>query len=216
MKRGPIQSRCGLTLTEVLVVLAFLVILAAMFAPALMEPKSRRSRINCVNCLKQLVVGYRVWATDHDDKFPMQVSVTNGGTFELIPTAEAIVHFLAISNEINTPRLLFCPQDEKKSEAYSFFTNISNVNLSYFISFDATEADPKMFLCGDRNLTNGLLPPNRILELKTNSVVGWTRELHDRVGNVGLADGSVQSYTTDRVRGAVTSQGAITNRLAIP
>ena len=90
---------------------------------------------------------------------------------------------------------------------------LSNSNLSYFIGLDAQDTNPQMFLIGDRNLTNGPLPPNRILTLNTNFPVGWTRELHRYRGNIGLADGSVQQFSGSALSTACQSS---TNRLAFP
>jgi hypothetical protein len=73
-----------------------------------------------------------------------------------------------------------------------------------------------MFLTGDRNLTNGTLLLNGILELKSNSAAGWTEKIHELQGNVGLVDGSVQSFSTSKVREALNNTGVATNRLAMP
>ena len=74
-----------------------------------------------------------------------------------------------------------------------------------------------MLLAGDRNTTNGSLTANGLLLLTTNSAPDWTRELHERKGNVALADGSVQTFTTPQLRTAIRNMGGFgTNRLAIP
>ena len=72
-----------------------------------------------------------------------------------------------------------------------------------------------MFLSGDRNLTNGLPVTNNVLYLATNRPTGWTRELHNCQGNVGLADGSVQQFSSSRLTDGVTNAGAA-NRLLMP
>jgi prepilin-type processing-associated H-X9-DG protein len=56
---------------------------------------------------------------------------------------------------------------------------------------------------------------NQVLYLATNLQVGWTRGLHSPQGNVGLADGSVQQFSNNRLREAVTNAGA-GNRLLMP
>ena len=71
----------GLTLIEVLVVLALLFILAAMLLPNLAG--SHKSRlIMCVSQLKQIDLGFLISAADNGGEFPIQKSVTNGGTME--------------------------------------------------------------------------------------------------------------------------------------
>ena len=196
-------------------VIAVLAVVVAFLMPPGHDPRYA-PRIRCANNLKQIGIVFRAWALEHNDQFPMQVSVTNGGGREFVLTNNAFLYFQALSNELVTPKVLWCPTDKTRKPAVSFKDGFSTSNISYFVSLDAVVAYPGMFLTGDRNLTNGALLPNRNLELKSNSVVGWTRELHDGIGNVGLADGSVQSFTTPRIREALIGGGDVTNRLAMP
>jgi hypothetical protein len=71
-----------------------------------------------------------------------------------------------------------------------------------------------MLLCADRNLTNGLPIKNGILELPPGRLIGWTYGMHFPQGNVALADGSVQGWTSSHLQGL--TGGGITNRLAMP
>jgi len=81
---------------------------------------------------------------------------------------------------------------------------------------DSTDTNPAIFLCGYLNITNGLPLRGRIQDLPTNRPVGWTHQIHVNQGNIGLADGSVQAFTTPRLRQALASTGMPTNRLAMP
>jgi hypothetical protein len=119
-----------------------------------------------------------------------------------------------MSNELNTPRILNCPSDAKRSRTMDFST-LANTHLSYFIGFEADERDPNRFLSGDRNITGGI-PSNSFLRVFTpKSVVGWTTALHNMVGNVGLSDGSVQDVDVQRLQSQVSMQTK-DFRLAIP
>ena len=212
----------GLTLLEVLVVIATSVVLFGMLLPWVainMRPRrySPSSRIACVNNLKQVSLAYRLWANDHDDSFPMAVSTNRGGTLEVAGTRDVFRHLQAISNELNSPRILVCPRDIARVRATSFSDgSFGNSNLSYFVNLDAVEAYPQMILTGDRNITGGTRMNRSLLWLRTNSPAGWTRSLHTNCGNVGLADGSVQQVTTAGLRRQLQ---AVTNqfiRLAMP
>src|SRR6185503_6924896 len=100
--------------------------------------------------------------------------------------------------ELNAAKLLACPSDKNRTATTNFAT-FSNTNLSYFVSPDADESDPSRLLSGDRNITGGF-PSNGFLRAFTpKTVAGWTTELHNQVGNVGLSDGSVQQMTAKRL-----------------
>src|ERR1035437_9232661 len=110
MKLNPATSRRGMTKIEVLVVIALIAVLAAMLLPALAKAKRRSSHIGCVGSLKQIALAFYTWAVDNGDKFPMQLSVTNGGTMELIASGNAFVHFQIMSNELTTTKSFVCCQ----------------------------------------------------------------------------------------------------------
>lgn len=125
-------------------------------------------------------------------------STTNGAVF---------FTFVVMSNELNTPKILICPADVRRPAA-NFGPGLANSNISYFVGVNADETQPQMLLSGDRNLTNGTLPANRLLLLTTNSAPGWDHRLHKFRGNIALSDGSVQSSSTPQLRTLVTNSGA--------
>src|SRR3954463_13639118 len=62
--------RSGFTLIELLVVIAIIAILAAMLLPALSSAKAKGQRIQCTSQMRQLGVGFTLFATEHDDRYP--------------------------------------------------------------------------------------------------------------------------------------------------
>jgi prepilin-type processing-associated H-X9-DG protein len=204
------------TLTEFMVVAALLAVLVVFLLPRLYRPP-RSPRLNCVNNLKMIGLSFRLWALDNGDKFPMQVSVTNGGTMELAGRGDVYPHFLVMSNELNTPKVLLCLADRKRQAAASFAAGLANSNLSYFVGLDAEESSPQMLLSGDDCLAVGGKPVKPgLLLLSTNAATAWTKSRHNRQGNVGLADGSVMALDTPGLQRALVHAGIATNRLAMP
>jgi competence protein ComGC len=201
------------TLIELIVIIAFSVLLLCMIVPAIARQKARSHRINCANNLRQIGLAFKTFTLDVP-LYPMQLEVTNGGSRGSISTGEVFRHFQVMSNELSTPKILTCPADTRLPSTN--FLDLANANLSYFVGLDARDSMPAIFLTGDRNLTNGtVLPPDHILIVTSNNPVGWNHELHKFTGNVGLSDGSVQGITRSKLNEALTNSG-VTNRLAIP
>ncbi len=73
-KPEPQPKARGFTFTEMLLTLACLLVLAAVFLPALAKSNGRSSRLNCNNNMKQIGLSFLTWSLDNGDHFPMRVS----------------------------------------------------------------------------------------------------------------------------------------------
>jgi len=211
----------ALTLVEVLVIVAVLAILATLLLPV--SPPTKR--INCKNNLEQISLAFRTWAGDNNDSFPMEVSVTNGGTMELASAGNAVTTFQIMSNELVTPKVLFCPADTRRVWATNFSTDFDNSHISYFIGVDADKNHPQAFLTGDDNFAiNGIPVRSGRFELSTNGITDWARMPVDwtgarhkaRTGNICLVDGSIRETYFYSLRDYFYHTGLATNRLSIP
>ncbi len=212
------QRNRALTRTDVLAVLVVSCLLVVYFLYALTAIHSPRQPINCIANLKQIGIAFRLWEGDNNDKFPMAVSVTNGGAMELVAAGNVAACFQVMSNELCTPKILLCPEDTRRTYATNFSTGFSDANISYFVNPDAAETYPQMILLGDDNLlVDGKPVRPGILNLWTNQTIAWTKERHHGVGNVGMADGSAQQTTSGGLNSAIGSctNGVPTNHAAI-
>ena len=136
-------------------------------------------------------------------------------------TGEVWRHYLVLSIELNTPKVLVCPADSKnrqKAADWQSFTN--NSHLSYFVGLDADETRPQTILSGDRNLTATVKPIRGVLHLTATNSLEWTKDIHKQAGNVGFGDGSVGQVTTPslnkQLQAAFLSTTQAVHRLALP
>jgi prepilin-type N-terminal cleavage/methylation domain-containing protein len=110
------------TLIELLVVIAIIAILAGMLLPALAKAKERANRASCLSNQRQLNFALRLWADEHDGKYPWELLTSAGGTFEDgAPNMLSVFRHLTVaSNLISTPKILCCPSDRNRSPAQSW------------------------------------------------------------------------------------------------
>jgi hypothetical protein len=201
------------TLTELAVVVALLVLLIALGIPQLNRSVKG---IACRSNLKDFAAATRLWEADNNDKLPWQVSVTNGGAMEAVASGNVAMVFEVMSNCLVKPSHVYCPADKRRVVATTF-ANLANSNVSYFIGIDGKEDSPYMLALGDDHLAvDGVPVRPGILPLWTNSQVTWTRERHRNQGNVGLMDGSALNYNDTELAKLLRSTGVTTNRLALP
>lgn len=215
MKTG-IHRMNGLTLVEILVIIAVSFLLAFVLLPTLARSKHHRgySRIKCVNNLKQIGLAFRIYAGDNRDRYPINISTNDEPVVN--EATPAYQYLQLVQNELGTPKILVCLSDTKRKAADNF-TNFSNNNVSYFIGLDANETLPQSLVSGDRNITNGLPARNGILDLTTNRMTGFTDEIHKHQGNIALGDGSVQQVSSERLRSEIIENAPFaTNRIKLP
>lgn len=85
-------------------------ILAGLMLPALAKAKDKAQRITCINNMKQIGLAARMWAGDHNGKFPPD--------------------FVSMRNQVTTPKVLVCPGDGFTTKALDW-SSFSEANVSY-------------------------------------------------------------------------------------
>ncbi len=210
---APVLPHRGLTLIEVVLIVAILGILALVILPSLYRPMTRAARLSCVSHLKQVSLAFRLYANDWQNRFP--VVSTNGWHSGPGWEREYVGRLRRLSNELVVPKLLVCPNDRRAPA--SGFGALAVSNLSYFLNADGVERG-EVVLAGDRHLSaNGLPVPSGVLTLGTNPVLGWTPELHRGNGNVAFGDGSVQGFADPlRLNEALRPAALGAHRIFVP
>ncbi len=195
------------TAVDLLIVIATIVVIAGIALPMMSKPKGGSSlRIRCVSNLKQVGLGFRLYANDNEDP-SVPYSAYN-------PTNSAWNYLQTVGKEIGSPRDLLCPADTSRTQAALDFesngsidnfssSNKQNSALSYFYGVDASETQPNMILAGDRNVSTNKLILSGLLNVTTNTPLKWTANMHKDAGNVVMADGSAQQLTTVKLREAI-------------
>ena len=230
------------TLIELLVVVAVIAFLAASLLPVLAGTRAQAQRINCANNLKQIALAFRAWASANGGNTPMNRPASQGGNegdvgFRVVASSQTDSRgvckmFLCLSNELSTPRILYCPAEfDSTRQAATTFSGvappggvayINDLNCSYFIGVDAQETYPRMFLTGDHNLGGNANPPTTIftsfISLGTNFAANlgpaFMNNMHSTQGNVGMADGSVEWFNRSELQAALTVTGDQAGRAA--
>jgi Domain of unknown function (DUF4190) len=99
-----------------------LLIMPALLLPALSQAKGKAERMKCAHNLRSVSVGARLWAEDHNGRFPSD--------------------FLSLENELGNPKILVCPSDKYCKPALNW-SSLGSANISYLIvSPGTTRRDP--------------------------------------------------------------------------
>ena len=97
--RGP-QPRAGtgtggFTLIELLVVIAIIAILAALLLPALTQAKQKAQGIYCLNNLRQVMLGWKMYADDYSGCFPVNEGLGPGQASDDWPVTIGYANWVA-------------------------------------------------------------------------------------------------------------------------
>ncbi|MCX7598892.1 MAG: DUF1559 domain-containing protein [Armatimonadetes bacterium] len=95
----------GFTLIELLVVIAIIAILAAILFPVFARAREKARQASCQSNLKQLALGYQMYAQDYDEKFPAIITACWGG----YPIQAKIPNYLRLEPYVKNWQLWACP-----------------------------------------------------------------------------------------------------------
>ena len=186
--------------------------------------------------LKQIGLGFKTYAIDHDSLLPWLVLPPEGIKGPSTVRAQSAFYcFAYASNELVSPKILVCPSDkETKVTALDFggvaltglqWGGFANNAVSYFAGLDADEKRPETILSGDRNIKLSLPTQNCGTVLVTanpllasDAGLQFTNSIHVQIGLLGMMDGSVQTVTATGLRRVVqdSEDPSMNNHIVLP
>jgi prepilin-type N-terminal cleavage/methylation domain-containing protein/prepilin-type processing-associated H-X9-DG protein len=86
------KKKPGFTLIEVLVVITIIVIVIAILIPTLGQARETAKRAACASNLRQLFVGFKLYATNNNDRLPATLGGGNWPWDQTIPVRNVIVN----------------------------------------------------------------------------------------------------------------------------
>jgi len=149
MKSQSKQRSAAFTLIELLVVIAIIAILASLLLPALAAAKKKAQRIQCTSNMKQVSLGFQMWANEAErgnlpNRVPRPEGFAAGNGLPINPASVNLwVHYAWISNELVQPKVLTCPGDKSAgllpADSWAIYLGQSgrNNSISYGLGVDA-------------------------------------------------------------------------------
>jgi prepilin-type processing-associated H-X9-DG protein/prepilin-type N-terminal cleavage/methylation domain-containing protein len=160
-RRSPIGVTLGLTLIELLIVLAVIAILASLLLPTLSQASMKAQTTTCRNNLKQLQLGYLNYVHDNDDWFPFnEVSDADLVQRSLkgwvlgnakLDTNDSNIIAGAIFRYVNSPAVYSCPADkslrtdgsgQQRFRSYALLAWLNARASTYGLQTEAAEFTP--------------------------------------------------------------------------
>jgi len=160
----------------VLVVIAFIGILAAMLLPALNQARERARRAVCMSNEKQILLAIAMYADNNGGRCPMDSArPTLVGSMQLL------------SNVVPSAKILFCPSDSRPgARPEADFGKLTRLNISYSYVPNLQWGD----------MPDSPVVLDRIYSTTKGSPWEHTGNHRSGGGDVGFIDGHVSWYRT--------------------
>ena len=207
----------GITLLELLVILAIIAIGIAILSPAISGRRTPSRIVPCMNNQRQILIGEHIWSADNNGSWRWLRFAENSSN--LVATENlAANYFQPLHRDyVKNAAVFVCPMDKNRKAASNGL--LSSTNVGYFVSFTAGATNPSLSaLTGDRHLTVDSQPLSAGLQsVAANQVVRYTSEFHPNMAGVlGFMDGHVELKRSTNVSSIFQNQNVATNLLAIP
>jgi prepilin-type N-terminal cleavage/methylation domain-containing protein len=110
--RNRFKTALGFSLTELLVVIAVIAILVALLFPAFRSAKDNARRTTCINNLRQINLGLRMYSDDSSDKAPRTPGTTDSPGLDWSGYKTLMKGYVGLKGASSPQEKLFaCPAD---------------------------------------------------------------------------------------------------------
>jgi hypothetical protein len=194
------------------VVTAILIGILSLFIFYFGARMANYGKTECIYNLKIIHLEVANFMSEHG-KFVSQVPTNAGGTLEYANQLTNVAcHFRALTSGIMPAHFLNCPLDKRVRPARP--NELTNTNISYFLSINPPSDNGQWVLSGNRNilLTKSIGDDTSIEAAVWNASAG----LHGDKGYLLLLDGSVSHVDSIQLNTCFTNAGNPRNQIAVP
>jgi prepilin-type N-terminal cleavage/methylation domain-containing protein/prepilin-type processing-associated H-X9-DG protein len=151
--------RAGFTIIELVVVLGIILVVVGLLSVALNQTKARTLRVLCLDNMKQLQLGWMLYADDHNDEIALNKTDPVMGKIGLVAVARSSTNSWVAGNPkedrsyenlargtlfpyIKHPEVYRCPMDSSTSKSGTIRTRSYSINA--YLGGDDEDLDPRV------------------------------------------------------------------------